>query len=155
MRRLPIFAAALIALASPAAAQNKLVVQNCGTLPASSATNTVGGRGEDVVDVNGNRCVSATQSTVTPLGYCQLSSLSSSTGLASCSGGIPSGSTTINLACETQAVRYRDDGVAPTASVGFPLTTGQVLNGYKPSDLTLLRIIEQTASAKCNILFYK
>ena len=53
---------------------------------------------------------------------------------------------------ETQAVRWRDDGVAPTASVGMPLAAGVTLQ--YDGDITKIRFIEQSASAKLNITYY-
>lgn len=53
---------------------------------------------------------------------------------------------------ETQAVRWRDDGVEPTASVGMPLAAGVTLQ--YDGDITKIRFIEQTASAKLNITYY-
>jgi hypothetical protein len=89
------------------------------------------------------------------LGYQQITSLSSSTGLT-----VPS--TDLNgLSCrpaiaiitpETQAVRWRDDGVAPTASVGMPLAVGVTLQ--YDGDISQIRFIEQTGSAKINISYY-
>ncbi len=91
---------------------------------------------------------------VTPLGYCQLTSIDASTLLSACSGGVPSGATVADVMVEAQAVRYRDDGTAPTATVGMPLAVGGekifVLN-----NLTALRFISQTAGAHLSIAFYK
>jgi hypothetical protein len=91
----------------------------------------------------------------TRLGYQQITSLSSAASLT-----VPQ--TDLNgLACkpslalitaETQAVRWRDDGVAPTASVGMPLASGATLQ--YDGDLTKIQFIEQTASAKINITYY-
>jgi hypothetical protein len=91
----------------------------------------------------------------TRLGYQQITSLSASTGLT-----VPQ--TDLNgLACkpsiaiitaETQAVRWRDDDVAPTASVGMPLASGSTLQ--YDGDLSKIRFIEQTASAKINVTYY-
>lgn len=89
------------------------------------------------------------------LGYQQITSLSSSTGLT-----IPTTDAFGNnikplialITPETQGVRWRDDGVAPTASVGMPLAAGVTLS--YDGDLTKLRFIEQTASAKLNISYY-
>ena len=53
---------------------------------------------------------------------------------------------------ETQAVRWRDDGVAPTAAIGMPLAVGVTLQ--YDGDLTKIQFIEQTASAKINITYY-
>lgn len=88
-----------------------------------------------------------------PLGYCQLTSLSSAVLISTCTGGIPTGAQISVIVPETQAVRYRDDGTAPTATVGMPLTASGSLT-YQ-GDLTKVQLIEQTASAKANIAFYK
>jgi len=53
---------------------------------------------------------------------------------------------------ESQDVRWRDDGVAPTATVGMPLASGVTLQ--YDGDLTKIKFIEQTASAKINISYY-
>ena len=91
----------------------------------------------------------------TRLGYQQITSLSAATGLT-----VPS--VDVNgLACrpsialitpETQGVRWRDDDVNPTASVGMPLAAGVTLQ--YDGDLTKIKFIEQTASAKLNIAYY-
>lgn len=91
----------------------------------------------------------------TRLGYQQITSLSSAASLT-----VPQ--TDLNgLACkpslaiitaEGQAVRWRDDGVAPTATVGMPLASGATLQ--YDGDLTKIQFIEQTASAKINITYY-
>lgn len=88
----------------------------------------------------------------TPCGYQQITSLSSAQALTvptTCGGVV----TTAFVIPETQAVRYRDDGTDPTASVGQPLAVGVLLE-YTGS-LSKIKFIEQTASAKINILYYK
>ena len=67
--------------------------------------------------------------------------------------GLVGSPSTAIIRCETQAVRWRDDGVAPTATVGMPLAVGDVLE-YTGGNLKQLRFIEQTASAKLNISYY-
>lgn len=57
------------------------------------------------------------------------------------------------ILAETQAVRWRDDGTPPTASVGMPLATG-VAFSYD-GDLVGIRFIEQTASAVLHISYYQ
>ena len=56
------------------------------------------------------------------------------------------------ITAETQGVRWRDDGIAPTASVGMPLAAGVTLQ--YDGDLTGIRFIEQTAGAKLNVSYY-
>jgi ABC-type nickel/cobalt efflux system permease component RcnA len=87
------------------------------------------------------------KSTTVCLGYQQITSLSAATALT-----VPSGATLAVIVAEAQAVRWRDDGVAPTATVGMPVGT------YVPliydGDLSRIRFIEQTASAKINVSYY-
>lgn len=81
------------------------------------------------------------------LGYQQITSLSASTALT-----VPTGTTMALIVAETQAVRWRDDGTAPTTSVGMPLAVGTSLS--YDGDLKAVRFIEQTASAKLNVSYY-
>lgn len=90
------------------------------------------------------------------LGYQQITSLSSAQSLT-----VPSVDPVTGLNCmptialitpETQGVRWRDDGTAPTASVGMPLAAGVTLQ--YDGDLKKIKFIEQTASAKINISYY-
>ena len=48
--------------------------------------------------------------------------------------------------------RWRDDGVAPTASVGMPLAVGVTLQ--YDGDINQIQFIEQTSGAKLNITYY-
>jgi len=91
----------------------------------------------------------------TRLGYQQITSLSSATGLTVPSRDVQGLSCKPSIALitpETQAVRWRDDGVNPTASVGMPLAVGVTLQ--YDGDLTQIKFIEQTGSAKINISYY-
>lgn len=89
------------------------------------------------------------------LGYQQITSLSAATGLT-----VPSVDKLGNkiqptfalIVPEGQAVRWRDDGTDPTASVGMPLAVGIALQ--YDGDLNRIEFIEQTAGAKLNISYY-
>jgi hypothetical protein len=87
------------------------------------------------------------KSTTVCLGYQQITSLSSATGLTP-----PQGATMALIVAETQGVRWRDDGTNPTASVGMPIAASAYLN--YDGDLNLVKFIEQTASAKLNVSYY-
>ena len=87
------------------------------------------------------------KTTTVCLGYQQITSLSASTALT-----VPTGATMALIVAETQAVRWRDDGVAPTATVGMPLSVGFSLS--YDGDLKAIRFIQQTASAVLNISYY-
>jgi len=79
----------------------------------------------------------------------QLTSLAASTALTN----LPVGTSMIMVIPESQAVRWRDDGTDPTTSVGMPLAVGQTLI-YTAKQMSKLRFIEQTASAKINVAYY-
>lgn len=88
-----------------------------------------------------------------PLGYCQLTSIDAAAKLSACSGGIPKGATAAYIEAEAQAIRYRDDGVAPTASVGMPVVVS--LPFFYSGTLSALQVISSTSGAKLNVLFYR
>jgi len=90
------------------------------------------------------------------LGYQQITSLSSAQNLTIPDVDPISGfkvmPTFAFITAETQGVRWRDDGTAPTASVGMPLAAGATIQ--YDGDLRKIKFIEQTASAKINISYY-
>lgn len=87
----------------------------------------------------------------TPVGYQKITSLSSAVGLTVPTTGAQLPSYCI-ITPETQAVRWRDDGTNPTASVGYPLAAGSELR--YDGDLKAIKFIEQTSSAVLNISYY-
>jgi hypothetical protein len=91
----------------------------------------------------------------TRLGYQQITSLSAATGLTVPTrdlNGLNQKPVIALITPETQGVRWRDDDVNPTASVGMPLAAGVTLQ--YDGDLTKIKFIEQTASAKINVSYY-
>jgi hypothetical protein len=87
------------------------------------------------------------KSTTVCLGYQQITSLSASAALT-----VPSGATLALIVPETQNVRWRDDGTAPTASIGMPIFVGASLS--YDGDLNRIRFIQQAASATLNVSYY-
>lgn len=88
-------------------------------------------------------------------GYQQITSLSAATGLtvpARTPDGLAYKPNFALITAETKGVRWRDDGVAPTASVGMPLAAGVTLQ--YDGDLSKIKFIEQEASAILNISYY-
>lgn len=57
------------------------------------------------------------------------------------------------IVCEGQNVRWRDDGVDPTASVGTLLLPSQPFPYI--ANLPRLKLIEATSGASCTINYYK
>jgi hypothetical protein len=91
----------------------------------------------------------------TCFGYQQIETLTSSTGLTIplvTPEGLNGKPVFALIIAEGAAVRWRDDGAAPTASVGMPLAVGVPLQ--YDGDLSKIRFIQQTATAKLNISYY-
>jgi hypothetical protein len=89
------------------------------------------------------------------LGYQQITDLSGATFLTVPTKNLSGLAGTPSIALitpEAQAVRWRDDGVNPTATVGMPLAVGVTLQ--YDGDLTLIKFIEQAGGAKLNISYY-
>ena len=84
----------------------------------------------------------------TPMGYEQLTGLSSVK-----STTVPPGSRMALINCDTQAVRWRDDGISPTAGIGMYMAAGADVLVYV-GNLNSLRFIEVLASASVNITYY-
>lgn len=87
-----------------------------------------------------------------PCGYQQLSvDTASFLTVPTCTGGPP---TMVRIIPEGQAVRYRDDGTAPTATVGFPISVTAAPFDYE-GNLGAIEFISQTSGGKVNALFYR
>lgn len=84
-----------------------------------------------------------------PLGHQQLTSLSAATALT-----VPTGARFAYVRCETQSVRWRDDGTDPTASVGMLMATTDAPMLFE-SNLSAIKFIETVASAKLDVAYYK
>lgn len=92
-----------------------------------------------------------------PRGFQQIvaATLAASTGLT-----IPIGSDGLEpdfcvIHPDTQNVRWRDDGVAPTASVGMRLLVGAELRIYGTAAMRAVRFIVETAGANLNVTYYR
>lgn len=88
-----------------------------------------------------------TRGNLVAAGYQQITVLSGAAKLSP-----PANARIARIVCETQAIRWRDDGVAPTATVGMPLAVNTELT--YDGDLGAIQFIEQTASAKLNVSYY-
>jgi hypothetical protein len=89
------------------------------------------------------------------LGYQQITSLSASTALTvpvTDANGLSAKPTIAIITAETSGVRWRDDNIAPTSTVGMPLASGVTLQ--YDGDLTKIRFIQQAAGAIINVSYY-
>jgi hypothetical protein len=84
-----------------------------------------------------------------PMGYQQLTSLATATGLT-----VPAGATCVLLEAEAQIIRFRDDGTAPTATIGMQLAVAGPPFAYCGT-LTALQFIQASASGILNVLYYR
>lgn len=86
-----------------------------------------------------------------PEGYAQVTVSSTALALPS----IPDKASYAIVNITTQPVRYRDDGTAPTASVGMPLAAGDELVLVSPKQIQDFRVIRSTGSdAELNVSYY-
>lgn len=83
-----------------------------------------------------------------PIGYQQITSLSGATKLT-----VPEGAVLAVIRCEAETVRWRDDGTAPTASIGMPMTPTDPPFVYT-ADLAAIEFIAATGSPVLNISYY-
>lgn len=89
-----------------------------------------------------------------PLGYSRLTNLDTAKDLSQGDlGVIPAVAQIAIIQSEEQAVRWRDDGTAPTATVGLLLAAGAWIVYY--GDLKRIQFIEQAAGAIVHVSFYR
>lgn len=91
---------------------------------------------------------------VKSVGYQQSSSVATAQTLAQLFGAaVPTNADYVVVQCETQNCRWRDDGVAPTASVGNLLTAGDSIV-VRRGQFSKFQIIQVAATAVVNVDFY-
>lgn len=82
-----------------------------------------------------------------PKGFEQLTSLGSAATLT-----VPAGATMALIQAQDQTVRWRDDGVSPSATVGMYITANEEY--WYTGNLSVIEFIEETTSAKLNVSYY-
>lgn len=95
----------------------------------------------------GNLPFNIAETTYTPLGYVQITDLSSVV-----SPNPPIGSKLAVVKVENFGIRYTDDGQDPTATFGMPIEAGDGL--IYNAEMNSIKVIEQEPGAVLNILFY-
>lgn len=86
----------------------------------------------------------------TPLGYAQATVGAVAAGLPS----IPSRAKRAVITIETNGVRWRDDGTAPTAAVGHPIAAGAPAFEYEGVLGAVQFIRSGAADATLNVTYY-
>jgi hypothetical protein len=91
----------------------------------------------------------------TCFGYQQITDLTASTALTvpiKSPEGLNAKPVLALIVAEGAPVRWRDDGIAPSATVGMPIAVGVPFQ--YDGDLTKIRFIQQSANAILNISYY-
>lgn len=101
--------------------------------------------------------VGTTQANRNPEGYRQLAVSTTAVELADATGGIPSSAIYAEIVVSGDSVRWRDDGVAPTATVGMVADEGDdtrfiVLSSRK--QINNFQAIREVGDAELNISYY-
>jgi hypothetical protein len=92
---------------------------------------------------------------IVPLGFCQIPALTLASAVKlSTACNIPAGATMAYLQAETANVRYRDDGQAPSSSVGSLVLSGNPGLFYNGS-LGALQFIGASGSPVLDVAFYR
>jgi hypothetical protein len=89
-----------------------------------------------------------TPANLNPKGYQRFDDMAAAVSLT-----VPVGASLAFLQAEGANVRWRDDGVNPTASVGNLLIAGAPATAYT-GDLSALRFVEVGTNAVLNVNFY-
>lgn len=82
------------------------------------------------------------------MGFAQATSLGSAINLPS----IPPGAIMALITAEGSIVRWRDDGIDPTSSVGYPIFLNNELE--YTGDLNRLRFIQASPTATLSVVYY-
>lgn len=103
----------------------------------------------------GTTIISQVSGTTGGAGVYKTSAATTASSASLTSGGIPTGSTLAVVSIETANVRWRDDGAAPTASVGMPISAGAAPYTFMSiGRLSNLQFIAQSGSPVVNVAFY-
>jgi hypothetical protein len=115
---------------------------------------------EEVIRAGGKRKIKMISISETPLGYGTIgsgalqSAVALTTILVGGVVGIPAGANIALLQVDTANVRFRDDGVPPTASVGMQLASALLPFEYS-GNLGALQFIAVSGNPILNVSFYK
>ena len=89
-----------------------------------------------------------------PVGYRQLAVSTSAVALSAATGGIPVSAKRAVITVEANDVRWRDDNVAPTASVGMLAKSTTIFELPSIQSIYGFQAIRASADAIINITYY-
>lgn len=89
-----------------------------------------------------------------PKGFRTLAVSNTAVALASATGGIPKGATRAVISVASDAIRWRDDSTAPTASVGIYVAANASLELPSLESINGFKAIRVTNDAALNIAYY-
>ena len=87
--------------------------------------------------------------TLTPVGYEQIADVSTPAKALT----VPTGARVALIQAVSQNVRWRDDGIDPSAAIGIQLEAGKDM--FYTGSLSAIRFFEEAASAELNISYYE
>lgn len=87
----------------------------------------------------------------TPLGFQQLTITSASVTTLT----VPNGSRIAEICVESNSVRYRDDGVAVTSSVGMPVTASATPCFQYSGNLVAIQFVAVSSSTTLDVSYYR
>lgn len=90
---------------------------------------------------------------VIPTGFCQATVTTAT--LLSTACNIPAGSKYFAISVDTANVRYRDDGVAPTASSGVQWASTATAPFWYAGQLSAIQLVAVSGSPVINVAFYR
>lgn len=88
-----------------------------------------------------------------PLGYAQAPLSATGQTLAQLGVTLPQKCSLILFQCEAQGARWRDDGVLPTSTVGYPMAAGNEFR-YTGTGSLAIAFAQQSAGSILNMVFY-
>ena len=91
--------------------------------------------------------VASIASSLTPLGYQQITATGSAFALTP-----PTNARQARIGAEAQVIRWRDDGTNPTATTGQRIAAGTEVDYV--GNLTAIKLIAETAGAIVNVSYY-
>jgi hypothetical protein len=93
--------------------------------------------------------------TLQPMGFAQILMTSNPQTFAAAGVTVPTGARLAVMTVDSANIRYRDDGAAPTASIGIQLSSSATQPYEYSGDLTAVQFIAVSGSPLLNVAFYK